>query len=43
MVDQHGHFVNWEHPKETERVNNMYGIKKEVKMEITNENSYNWR
>jgi hypothetical protein len=32
MVDQHGHFVHWEHPNETEKVRARYEIKKEPKM-----------
>ena len=33
MVDQHGHFVHWEHPKETESVKKRYEYVKEVKIE----------
>lgn len=34
MVNSHGFFVNWEHPKETEIVNKNYGEKNDrTKME----------
>jgi hypothetical protein len=33
MVDQHGQFVHWEHPKETESVKSRYQYKKPPKIE----------
>jgi len=32
MVDQHGHFVHWKHPEETEKVKMRYEYVKEPKV-----------